>query len=42
MITFTLGYFPQKLMPIYISLSFLTFLSYTVDKSKAQGGAALT
>jgi hypothetical protein len=39
MITFTLGYLPQKLMSIYIGLSFLTFLSYAVDKSKAQRGA---
>jgi uncharacterized membrane protein YsdA (DUF1294 family) len=42
MITFTLGYLPQKLMSIYIGLSFLTFLSYTVDKSKAQRGALRT
>jgi uncharacterized membrane protein YsdA (DUF1294 family) len=39
MITFTLGYLPQKLMSIYIGLSFLTFLSYAVDKSNAQRGA---
>ena len=39
MITFALGYLPQKLMSIYIGLSFLTFLSYAVDKSKAQRGA---
>jgi len=39
MITFTLGYLPQKLMSIYIGLSCLTFLSYAVDKSKAQHGA---
>jgi uncharacterized membrane protein YsdA (DUF1294 family) len=42
MITFTLGYFPQKLMSIYIGLSFLTFLSYAIDKPKVKRGAWLT
>lgn len=35
-IAFPLGYLPQKLTVIYVGGSFLTFLAYALDKSKAQ------
>ncbi len=35
-ITAFLGYFPQKIMLFYLSLSFITYLIYAFDKSKAK------
>ncbi|PKI16419.1 DUF1294 domain-containing protein [Colwellia sp. 12G3] len=33
------GHLPQKLVLIYLGVSFITFLAYAFDKSKAQRGA---
>lgn len=38
-IAFFLGNLPEKLLYIYVGLSVLTFISYAIDKSKAQRGA---
>lgn len=38
-ISFILGYVPLKLCSAYIGLSFITFIMYAYDKSKAQSGA---
>ncbi|MBA6232192.1 MULTISPECIES: DUF1294 domain-containing protein [unclassified Colwellia] len=38
-VAFFFGYFPEKLLYVYIGLSILTYLAYAFDKSKAQRGA---
>jgi uncharacterized membrane protein YsdA (DUF1294 family)/cold shock CspA family protein len=36
--SFFLGYVPEKLLYVYLGLSTISFLSYAIDKSKAQRG----